>query len=301
MRFPPDIQSIRRARRIIHDMLAEAAGAGPARDDGHAPDFVDDVVLLVSELCENAVLHAGTAFDLAVSADDDEVTVAVTDRGTGALELHLAEPPALRSGSHPRSRPVLIARLATTWGTRHEADGHHTVWFTLVRKPGPAAEPATTPAPEHERTWSATEEARWLLHVPASLARRLDPVDLVRELAARLRDMADAAAVVVEVDRGDGRGPRVRARRCCPGRQSRRAWKRSRRAAADHDRPARHHPARPARGADAARRRAGRADRRAGRHHRRVPVAPRGGPAPPGGRPIWPRPASSSASPSTST
>ena len=47
-------------------MLAEAAGAGPARDDGHAPDFVDDVVLLVSELCENAVLHAGTAFDLAV-------------------------------------------------------------------------------------------------------------------------------------------------------------------------------------------------------------------------------------------
>ena len=68
------------------------------------------------------------------------------------------------------------------------------------------------PAPEHERNWSAAEEARWLLHVPASLARRLDPVDLVRELAGRLRDMADAAAVVVEVDRGDGSGARELAR-----------------------------------------------------------------------------------------
>ena len=181
------------------------------------PDFVDDVVLLASELCENAVLHAGTAFDLAVVADDDEVTVAVTDRGPGALELHLAEPRQRygRAATHGRGLS-LIARLATTWGTRHDADGHHTVWFSLARRPGTAAEPAAAPAPEHERTWSAAEQARWLLHVPASLARRLDPVDLVRELAARLRDMADAAAVVVEVDRGDGSGAREFARAGAP-------------------------------------------------------------------------------------
>jgi serine phosphatase RsbU (regulator of sigma subunit) len=159
------------------------------------------------------VLHAGTAFDVAVVADDDEVTVAVTDRGPGALELHLAEPRQRygRAATHGRGL-LLIARLATTWGTRHDADGQHTVWFALARRPGAAAEPAVAPAPEHERNWSAAEEARWLLHVPASLARRLDPVDLVRELAARLRDMADAAAVVVEVDRGDGSGAREFAR-----------------------------------------------------------------------------------------
>jgi sigma-B regulation protein RsbU (phosphoserine phosphatase) len=194
-------------------MLAEVADGGPAGDGCDVPEFVDDVVLLASELCENAVLHAGTAFSLAVVADDDEVTVAVTDRGPGALELHLAEPRQRygRAATHGRGLS-LIARLATTWGTRHEADGQHTVWFALARRPGSAAEPAAVPAPEHERIWSAAEEARWLLHVPASLARRLDPVDLVREFAARLRDMADAAAVVVEVDRGDGSGVREFAR-----------------------------------------------------------------------------------------
>jgi serine phosphatase RsbU (regulator of sigma subunit)/anti-sigma regulatory factor (Ser/Thr protein kinase) len=210
MGFPPDMQSIRRVRRIIHDMLAEVAHGGSA---GDMPEFVDDVVLLASELCENAVLHAGTGFDLEVVADDGEVTVAVTDRGPGALEVHLAEPRQRygRAATHGRGL-TLIARLATTWGTRHDADGRHTVWFTLARRPGSVAEAAAAPAPEHERSWSAAEQARWLMHVPASLARRLDPVDLVRELAGRLRDMVDAGAVVVEVDRGDGSGPRELAR-----------------------------------------------------------------------------------------
>ncbi|MGZ4657908.1 MAG: SpoIIE family protein phosphatase [Blastococcus sp.] len=216
MRFPPDIQSITHIRRLIHDMLTEVAVGGPAGDGWDVPEFVDDVVLLASELCENAVLHAGTAFDLAVVVGDDEVTVAVTDRGPGALELHLAEPRQRygRAATHGRGLS-LIARLATTWGTRHEADGQHTVWFALARRPGSAAEP-TAPIPEHERVWSAAEQARWLLHVPASLARRLDSVDLVRELAARLRDVVDAAAVVVEVDRGDGSGVRELARAGVP-------------------------------------------------------------------------------------
>ena len=213
MRFPPDMQSIRRVRQIIHDLLAEVVDGGPAGDGGDMPDFIDDVVLLASELCENAVLHAGTAFDLAVVASDDEVTVAVTDRGPGALELHLAEPRQRygRAATHGRGLS-LIARLATTWGTRHDADGQHTVWFALARRPDSGAEPAAAPAPEHERVWSAAQEARWLLHVPASLARRLDPVDLIRELTARLRDVVVAAAVVVEVDPGDGSGARELAR-----------------------------------------------------------------------------------------
>ncbi|HEY0360291.1 MAG TPA: ATP-binding protein, partial [Mycobacteriales bacterium] len=217
MSFPPDIRSIGRVRRIIHDMLSEVGDGDPAGDGRDVPDFVDDVVLLTSELCENAVLHAGTAFDLAVVADDDEVTVAVTDRGPGALELHLGEPRQRygRAATHGRGLS-LISRLATTWGTRHDADGRHTVWFAVAWRPGSVAESATDAAPEHERTWSAAEQARWLLHVPASLARRLAPVDLVRELAARLRDIVDAAAVVVEVDPGDGSGARELARAGVP-------------------------------------------------------------------------------------
>jgi phosphoserine phosphatase RsbU/P len=215
MRFPPDIRSVRRVRQMIHEILAEVAEAG-SPGDGWDEELADDVVLLASELCENAVLHAGTAFDVAVVAADDEVTVAVTDRGPAALELHLAEPRQRygRAATHGRGLS-LIARLATTWGTRHDADGQHTVWFALARRPRSPVEPAA-PAPEHERTWSAAEQARWLLHVPASLARRLDPVDVVRELAARLQDTIDAAGVVVEVDRGDGSGPRELARAGVP-------------------------------------------------------------------------------------
>jgi serine phosphatase RsbU (regulator of sigma subunit) len=198
---------------MVHDMLAEVADGVPAGDGRGVPEFVDDVVLLASELCENAVLHAGTAFDLAVVADDDEVTVAVTDRGPRALEMHLAEPRQRygRAATHGRGLSMM-ARLATTWGTRHEADGQQTVWFTIARRPGSATEPAVAAAPEHERIWSAAEDARWLLHVPASLARRLDPEDLVRELAGRLRDTVDAVAVVVEVNSGDGSGAREVAR-----------------------------------------------------------------------------------------
>src|SRR3954469_543021 len=156
MRFPPDIQSITRVRRLVYDMLAEVAVDGPAADGWVASEFVDDVVLMASELCENAVLHAGTAFDLAVVAGDDEVTVSVTDRRAGALELNLAEPRQLYGrAATPRRGLSLIARLATGWGTRHDAAGQHTVWFTLARRPGSAAEPAAPPAPEHERIWSA--------------------------------------------------------------------------------------------------------------------------------------------------
>jgi len=216
MRFPPDMRSITHARRLIRDALAEAWGR-PVEDGSDVPDLVDDVVLLASELCENAVLHAGTGFDLSVVAGDDEATVAVTDRGQGSLEMHLAEPRQRygRAATHGRGLS-LVARLATTWGTRHEADGRHTVWFAVARRAGSGQAPGVSPAPEHQRTWSAAEEARWLLHVPPSLARRLHPVELVRELATRLCDLVDATAVVIDVDPGDGSGRRELARAGVP-------------------------------------------------------------------------------------
>ncbi|RZU30549.1 serine phosphatase RsbU (regulator of sigma subunit) [Blastococcus saxobsidens] len=210
MRFPPDIRSIRRVRMMIHDALAEVADAGAA---GGGSEFVDDVVLLASELSENAVIHAGTTFDLAVAAGADEVTVSVTDQGPGALELHLAEPRQRygRAATHGRGL-ALVARLSTTWGTRHTADGRHTVWFTMARRPVAGEEQPAASAPAPERAWSTAEQTRWLVHVPASLARRLSPVELVQELTTRLFDLVDATAIVVEVDPGDGSGVRDLAR-----------------------------------------------------------------------------------------
>ncbi|TQM45361.1 SpoIIE family protein phosphatase [Pseudonocardia cypriaca] len=182
-------------------------------------DLVDTAILLASELCENAVLHAGTEFEVALTVTEADLTVAVTDRGPGPLELHLAQPRQRygRAASHGRGL-ALVQRLATTWGTRHESDGRHTIWFSLAREERPAAAPAPPAPPDAERVWTTAEQARWLLHVPPGLVDRLEPAELVAELVRRLRELLDAESVSVEVDEGDGTGAREIARDGSPDR-----------------------------------------------------------------------------------
>ena len=215
IRLPPDPRSAGRARRMLQDALRDlGTGSGPAGD--HQADVVDTVVLLASELCENAVLHAGTEFDVALTVTADEVVVAVTDRGAGPLELHLAQPRQRygRAATHGRGL-ALVQRLATAWGTRHERDGRHVIWFSVARPTATtagAAPPTPAVSPEPERVWTTAEQARWLLHVPPALVDRLEPEELVAELVRRLREFLDAVAVSVDVDEGDGNGARELAR-----------------------------------------------------------------------------------------
>src|SRR5205823_1162847 len=84
------------------------------------------------------VLHAGTEFEVALTVTDTDITVSVTDRGPGPLELHLAQPRQRygRAASHGRGL-ALVQRLASTWGTRHETDGRHVIWFSLARADRP--------------------------------------------------------------------------------------------------------------------------------------------------------------------
>ncbi len=167
-------------------------------------DLFDIAVLLASELCENAVLHAGTEFEVALTITDDQVRVDVTDRGSGPLEEHLAQPRRSygRAAGHGRGLE-LVQRLSTVWGTRHESDGRHTVWFSLARSPVPPHVPAPpAAAPGQERI--AAEQARRLLHLPSVLVDRLHPEELVAELVRRLRELLGAAVVTVDVDEGEG-------------------------------------------------------------------------------------------------
>ncbi len=200
---------------MLQDGLREAEAAAPtdAGVTGPIDPLADTVVLLASELCENAVLHAGTEFDVELTVTDADVQVAVADRGAGALELHLAQPRRQygRAATHGRGLE-LVQRLASTWGTRHEPGGRHVIWFSLARVPAqPAPERPVSP-PDPERVWSDAEQARWLLHVPPSLMERLEPLELVAELVRRLRELLRAEAVTVEVDEGDGSGAREVAR-----------------------------------------------------------------------------------------
>jgi phosphoserine phosphatase RsbU/P len=201
---------IQEALRELDTLAADGQANGhPDSTADHADDLVETVVLLASELCENAVLHAGTEFEVTLTATDTDVSVAVTDRGAGPLELHLAQPRQRygRAASHGRGL-ALVQRLSTAWGTRHESDGRHVIWFSVARGTPPAIPPAPPAPPDTERVWSTAEQARWLLHVPPSLVDRLEPAELVAELVRRLRELLDAESVSVEVDEGDGTGPR---------------------------------------------------------------------------------------------
>jgi phosphoserine phosphatase RsbU/P len=194
---------------MLQEALRDLETTESGEPDQELSDLVDTVVLLASELAENAVLHAGTEFEVGLTVTDTEVTVAVTDRGAGPLELHLSQPRQRygRAASHGRGL-ALVQRLATAWGTRHEADGRHVIWFSLTRVDRPQTPPTPAALPDAERVWTTAEQARWLLHVPPGLVDRLEPAELVAELVRRLRELLDAESVSVEVDEGDGTGAR---------------------------------------------------------------------------------------------
>jgi serine phosphatase RsbU (regulator of sigma subunit) len=183
-------------------MLQDVLDAIPDLD----PEVTDTAVLLASELAENAVLHAGTEFEVGLDVDETTLTVTVTDRGSGPLEAHLAEPRRRygRAASHGRGLG-LVASLAAAWGTRHDADGRHAIWFTLTNTPTELV-PAPAAPPDRPPRKVSPEQARRLLHVSAGLADRLQPLELVEELVRRLRDVLDVHAVAVVVDEGDGGG-----------------------------------------------------------------------------------------------
>jgi sigma-B regulation protein RsbU (phosphoserine phosphatase) len=211
-----------------------------ALDGTGVGELADVAVLLASELCENAVLHAGTEFEVALDLDDDEVRVTVSDRGAGPLEAHLAEPRRRygRAATHGRGL-TLVERLASAWGTRHESDRTHRIWFSLARgdsrppdpappdpappdpappDPAPPDPAPAEPAPAARRSDAdpdpaahnrlAAGRARRLLHLPVDLVERLGPQELVAELVRRLREELLATSVAVEIDEGDGRGAR---------------------------------------------------------------------------------------------
>ncbi|MFI7679096.1 SpoIIE family protein phosphatase [Actinophytocola sp. NPDC049390] len=189
-RFPGEASAPSAARRFVRSALAEAG----------LDELAGDAVLLTSELCENAVLHAGTGFTIDLAADGVELTVAVTDQGSAPMELRRSVPPApgSRRASHGRGL-VLVDAVAAAWGSRHDSGGHH-VWFTLrATTPPPEPDAPAAPAPV---AWPDPDTARWLLHLPAPPSPL--PV-LVTELLRRLCDVLDApgGTVVLADDNGE--------------------------------------------------------------------------------------------------
>lgn len=109
---------MRAARRLAAEVLRASRYPGDA----------ETVLLLVSELVTNAVRHAATDFELHVSVDRRQVTVAVIDHDR-------AHPPRLQDpgphDTHGRGLQI-VDRLATTWGTGPIGEDAKQVWFRCL-------------------------------------------------------------------------------------------------------------------------------------------------------------------------
>src|SRR4051794_7922729 len=68
--FPPHPAAVGTARRWVQELLQGWALPVPT---------TEDVILLISELATNAVIHAGSPFDVTVRHDGDVVRVTVAD------------------------------------------------------------------------------------------------------------------------------------------------------------------------------------------------------------------------------
>jgi anti-sigma regulatory factor (Ser/Thr protein kinase) len=120
VRFDGKPESVARARRF-----AEAALGGVS-----APVLID-VVLMVSELATNAVVHAATTFSLRIEKSEEVIRVEVVDGGSGRVRL---QSPSHRD-VHGRGLQ-LVESLSDQWGTREDGQAK-VVWF--VRNLGAAS------------------------------------------------------------------------------------------------------------------------------------------------------------------
>lgn len=97
----------------------------------HAPELLDDALLLISELVTNAVLHGGPPIGLAIDCDGEGLRVRVRDGSTAAPQRGPADDDAERGRGL-----TLVELLTTTWGVEPVADElgpGKEVWFELRR------------------------------------------------------------------------------------------------------------------------------------------------------------------------
>ncbi len=113
--FPSRPESVAGARSFTRDVLR----ALPVTTR-------DDVSLMVSELCTNAVLHGGGPFVVAVECSDRDVMVTVTDHGHADPVLQPGPP------LHPRGRGLrIVDELSDDWGSERSELDETVVWFRL--------------------------------------------------------------------------------------------------------------------------------------------------------------------------
>ena len=130
-RAPERIAGIELAlpRTVEAPSLARTAIAGLCRDIGLNGSSRQTLLLLVSEVVSNAVLHSGgpeeERIGFSASASEDLVTVSVIDAGEGFTPGDAAGRPDGGFGLQ------ILEHAASRWGV--DCEGQTRVWFELAR------------------------------------------------------------------------------------------------------------------------------------------------------------------------
>jgi serine phosphatase RsbU (regulator of sigma subunit)/anti-sigma regulatory factor (Ser/Thr protein kinase) len=132
--FAADERSVAKARTFAREMLEE----------WDAGDLADSVVLLVSELVTNAVVHAGTTARLELRLDTQSVRVEVEDlHPRRVLPMVVDQPPE----EAEEGRGLLITfSLASAWGVDYTSASKR-VWLRFDRPADQGSTPRWSPEP----------------------------------------------------------------------------------------------------------------------------------------------------------
>jgi DNA-binding NarL/FixJ family response regulator len=118
MQLDGTLTSARDARTFTADTLTEWG----------VTDILDDVLLVVTELVNNAVTHAMTECELRISINPLSLRVEVTDQGAGTPDPLPPSP----TRNHGRGLHLVDA-LTAAWGFEPVKTGGKVVWAELLR------------------------------------------------------------------------------------------------------------------------------------------------------------------------
>ena len=89
--------------------------------------LIDDILLVVSELVTNALVHGQGTITVLVGIADGRVAIGVRDEGPGRPRQKDLDP------ASPRGRGIaMVARLALDWGVQAQPTGGKMVWCLLA-------------------------------------------------------------------------------------------------------------------------------------------------------------------------
>jgi sigma-B regulation protein RsbU (phosphoserine phosphatase) len=178
--LPPDGTSPAAARREVR-AACEQAGA---------TEHLDDALLLVTELVTNAVVHAGTLLELAISVSQQGLRIEVSDGSPGGVP---APAETVDEGREGGRGLFLLDALASSWGSTHHRTGK-SLWFCLDDSEQVPRSAPTAPTVVARELQLA--DLGWLLSIGDRVAE-LGAVRVVDELLHRFADGLGASYVAL--------------------------------------------------------------------------------------------------------